>query len=188
MPESLAKQDDEQLVVLLPARDQRAQAAFKVLVDRHKQWLVRYLEYLVGGQGLDPEDVAQEVFVRAYLSADRFRRQAKFKTWLRTIATRQAYNSLRDSQTRQRYEERIVMPHDHQRSAERAIVSKDALLEVLNWLPYPYREVLILRHVEELSLQDIAVTLEIGGSAAKMRLMRAREAFWKMYNQQVSHG
>lgn len=187
MVHDLTQSTDEELVRLLPARDARAKAAFGVLVDRHHQWLVRYLGYMVGGQGLDPEDIAQEVFVRAYLAADRFERKASFKTWVRAIATRQAYNTARDATTRQRYEDRLELPHDHQRSAERAVASREALMAVLDELPYPYREILILRHVEELEIKDIARTLQIGVSAAKMRLSRARDAFWKTYDQRVSN-
>ena len=55
--------------------------------------------------------------------------------------------------------------------------ARDALLKVLDRLPYPDREVLILRHLEELSVEEIAAMLDIGRSAAKMRLKRARERF-----------
>ncbi len=187
MSADLSQRTDEELVRLLPRRDARARVAFNELVSRHQAWLVRYLSYVVGGQGLDPEDIAQDVFVRAYLAAHRFRAKSSFKTWLRAIATRQAYNSARDSKTRRRYEDLLELPHDHQRSAERAIASREALMRVLDALPYPYREILILRHVEELGVRDIAEVLNIGVSAAKMRLSRARDAFWKAYDQRVSH-
>ena len=48
-------------------------------------------------------------------------------------------------------------------------------------LPYPYREIMVLRFVEELPLKDIADVLEIGESAAKMRLARARADFQRIY-------
>lgn len=161
-------------------------AAFSALVERHHAWLVRYLYFLLGGSS-DAEDIAQEAMVRAYLAMDRFRGEAGFRTWLRPIATRLAFNYRRDSATRQRYEDMLDAP-EFSSGDELGLVSRDVLLKVLAELSYPYREILVLRYVEELALEDISEALEIGLSAAKMRLSRARDGFWTTYKQLVNDG
>ena len=52
---------------------------------------------------------------------------------------------------------------------------------MLGELAYPYREIMVLRFVEELPIKEIARVLEIGESAAKMRLSRARAEFQRTY-------
>jgi RNA polymerase sigma-70 factor (ECF subfamily) len=56
--------------------------------------------------------------------------------------------------------------------------ARNLLEQVLPKLSYASREVLVLRYVEELSIAEIASMLNLGESAAKMRLSRAREEFW----------
>ena len=169
---------ESSLVARARAGGSDGHAAFRVLVERHQAWLVRYLYYVLGSMA-DAEDVAQDALVRAYEALPTFRGDAGFRTWLRRIATRLAYNHRRDARTRQRY-------HDHDRAVvsrfapgpAEATEARDTLVKVLHALPYPYREILILRHVEALSVAEIAAVLDIGLSAAKMRLSRARDAFW----------
>lgn len=159
-------------------------AAYGTLISRHQAWLVRYLVYLCRDQGT-AEDLAQEVFIRAHRGLATYRGDASFRTWLRSIATRLAFNHRRDDATRRRYEEEaetswMLPPSDD------ALASREALLRVLDGLAYPYKEILVLRFVEELSIEAIAYTLDIGKSAAKMRLSRARAAFESHYDAQVT--
>ena len=157
------------------------QAAFEVLVRLHQEWLVRYLCYVLRDMSA-ADDVAQEVLVKAYEHLPRFQATSNFRTWLRTIATRLAFNYRRDAGTRKRYEERVevsALP-----SVEGSMEARDSLLKILEQLPYPYREILVLRHVEELSIEEISAALGIGNSAAKMRLKRARASFLALYEEE----
>jgi RNA polymerase sigma-70 factor (ECF subfamily) len=153
--------------------------AYDDLVREHQQWLVRYLVYVLGDQGR-AEDVAQEVLVKAYTSIHLYRGDARLKSWLRSIATRLAFNQRRDASTRQRYEDQADA-RTESAGPEGAVLARDVLIGVLERLAYPYREVLVLRYVEELSVAEIATTLGLSGSAAKMRVKRARDAFWELH-------
>jgi RNA polymerase sigma-70 factor (ECF subfamily) len=175
--------DDAALVGEAAKRGLSGQLAFEVLVDRHQQWLVRLLTHLLGNQS-DAEDVAQDAFVRAFLAIETCTDGARFRGWLRVIARRLAFNHRREARTRARYEEQSggatavdgeVLP--------RQLAGRELLKQVLAELPYPYREIMVLRFVEELPLKDIADVLEIGESAAKMRLTRARAEFQRIYEQ-----
>lgn len=175
--------DDAELVREAARRGLTGQLAFEALVDRHQQWLVRLLTHLLGNQA-DAEDVAQDAFVRAFLAIDTCADGSRFRGWLRVIARRLGFNHRRDARTRAQYEERGaaetavdggVMPGQ--------LEGRDILKQVLAELAYPYREIMVLRFVEELPLKDIAELLEIGESAAKMRLSRARAEFQRLYEQ-----
>lgn len=159
-------------------------AAYATLIARHQVWLVRYLVYLCRDQGT-AEDLAQDVLIRAHRGLPTYRGDASFRTWLRSIATRLAFNHRRDAATRVRYEQASDTSWMRPPS-DAAVESREALLLVLDGLAYPYKEILVLRFVEELTIEAIAHTLGIGISAAKMRLSRARSAFETHYEALVT--
>lgn len=151
--------------------------AFAALVDVHQAWLLNYLTALLGRRA-DAEDVAQTTLVKAWHALPRFRGDAALRTWLRRIATNEAFNA------RRRRTEVLLgdtLPEIETPTSGAALVARDALMHVLGTLPYPYRESIVLRHVEELSMEEIAAQTGVGLSAAKMRLKRARERFSEVY-------
>lgn len=175
---------ERELVAQVQAGGKGAQAAFRRIVEDHQRWLVWFLTCLLGSRS-DAEDVAQEVFVRAFLAVQRFRGDSRLRTWLRRIAINQAFNHRR-AHVRHRAdafdESWEIASHDN--NAE-ALAARDALMHCLKQLPYVSREILILHHVEELSLKEVAVVLDIGVSAAKMRLKRARDSFREVYGEEL---
>ena len=175
---------DAALVRLVREGGEPGKQAYSALVQRHRVWLVRYLLYLLHDPGT-AEDIAQEVFVRGFLRIEQFK-GGSFKAWLRKIATNLAFNHHRDRRVAREYEEeamellaeRLSGPQEH---AE----IREALLKAFAQVPYAIREVLVLRFVEELSVAEIARVLHIGESAAKMRLLRARQDFAQVWNSEV---
>ncbi len=167
---------DAELVAVAKAHGPDADAAFAVLVDRHHARLVRYLHHLLHDAGA-ADDVAQQSLVQAYLALDRFRGDAAFSTWLRSIATRAAYNHIRGATRRRGYE---AMADPPAASGGDAVADADIINKAMAELPHPYREVIVLRHLEELSMEEISQVLGISLSAAKMRLSRARERFFAL--------
>lgn len=178
-----AEESDEELVARCLAGGSAAPVAFRVLVERHQSWMLRLLLSLLGGSQADAEDVAQEAFVRAYLALETWQGRGSFRGWLRVIATRTAFNWRRDRQTAHAYDDLAATDPSTRRDVvvaaapERRALARETLEMVLGRLAYPYREILVLRYVEELELIEIAEVLDIGQSAAKMRLKRARDEF-----------
>lgn len=172
---------DGQLVRTAQARGLAGQLAFEKLVDRHQRWLVRLLVHLLGNQS-DAEDVAQEAFVRAFLAIDDCTRPEGFVAWLRVIARRLAFNHRRDARTRTMYQDKAgALGARTSPSPGGAVEGRQLLERALAEISYAYREIMVLRFVEELPLKEIATVLEIGDSAAKMRLSRARAEFERVY-------
>ena len=81
---------DEALMRLIAAGDSEA---FRLLVERHQQLVIGMVTRMIGTA--DAEDVAQQVFLNIWKSAPRWRPEAKFTTWMLTIAKRLVFNESR---------------------------------------------------------------------------------------------
>lgn len=159
--------------------------AFSALIQPYIPWLIRLTRYILGSSD-QGDDAAQDALIRAY---ERFAsyRGGSLRAWLRTIATRTAFNHSRARHTRTRYE--LQASQDPMSASDfDAFMAKDLVARVLAQLAYPYREILLLRHVEEMSIAEIAAVLELGTSATKMRLMRARNAFMETHSAAIQTG
>jgi RNA polymerase sigma-70 factor, ECF subfamily len=135
----------------------------------------------------DAEDVAQEAFIRAFRSLSTYRGDAKFSTWLISITLNQARNCLRrraamrmESLDEPSEEGGPVSPallRDWKElpleAVERSEV-RQLLQQAVEALPVIYREVFLLRDVEELDVNETAHALRISVSNVKVRLHRAR--------------
>lgn len=161
--------------------------AFEVLVNEYKQPVVALIYRML--RDLDEsEDVAQQVFIQMYKAADRYNPEAKFSTWLFTIARNLGLNEIR---RRSRHpsesienQEQTVVPHSRSPSSahrqpapgEELLSSelRDKVEEALQDLPESQRTALILFAREGLSYQDISTVLGTSLSATKSIIHRAR--------------
>jgi RNA polymerase sigma-70 factor (ECF subfamily) len=135
----------------------------------------------------EAEDVAQEAFLKAFRDLASFRGESKFSTWLISITLNEARRRLRRQGT-VRMESLDEPPEDGGKVSPallrdwREIPSealerrelRALLQEAIGHLSPIYREVLVLRDVEELSIEQTAGTLAISISSVKVRLHRAR--------------
>ncbi len=126
----------------------------------------------------DAEDVVQTTFIQVYLKMDQLEDQSKARSWLLQIAYRQALNVLR------RRKDQPTDPSDlpdqftsHDAAAEPALRNdlRLTIQSAIDRLPQNLRMAVILRDVEGLPMREVASVLDIGQSAAKMRVARARE-------------
>lgn len=176
-PPWLREVDEAELVRRFREGGRAGAEAYSELVQRQQAWVIRLVAYLLGSFA-DAEDVAQEAFVRGFTHRDSFQKGDHFRAWIRTIATRVAFNHRREANTRKRYHDAAMGADDS--APNEASEVRDLLEHVLAELPYAYREILVLKYVEELPLSVIGEMLNLGESAAKMRLMRAREDFFRL--------
>jgi RNA polymerase sigma-70 factor (ECF subfamily) len=174
---NLADLTDQDLFHLARQSGSQAKRAYAELVTRHQASAVRLATYLLAGSA-DAEDVAQDAFVRALVHVGNAADGTTFGPWLRTIVTRLCFNHRRNVRTRgeSAEDEGWNAPAPRVPSSARSAVEW-----TLSQLPYPYREILVLRFVEEMSVLEIGQVLGLGESAAKMRLARARERFQEIF-------
>jgi RNA polymerase sigma-70 factor (ECF subfamily) len=136
----------------------------------------------------DAEEVAQEAVLKAFNNLSRFRREAKFSTWLVQITINEARMKVRKNRThlyesideQKSSEEGEYLPKDFadwrdipSEALERKEL-QEALKRALSSLDPKYREVLILRDVQHMSIIDTAKVLGITEASVKTRLLRAR--------------
>ena len=133
----------------------------------------------------DAEDAAQEAFLKAYRNLSQFRAEARFSTWLISIVLNEARGRLRRTQpaltdsldddregkvTPQLMTDWREIPSQVLERQEIRILIRRALIA----LPLAYREVFVLRELEDRNVQETAETLGITPASVKMRLHRAR--------------
>jgi RNA polymerase sigma-70 factor (ECF subfamily) len=135
----------------------------------------------------DAEDVAQEAFLKAFRKLSAFRGESKFSTWLISITLNEARRRLRHQGTL-RFESLDEPPGEDghvspailrdwreipSEALERSEV-RELLHTAINHLSPIYRQVLLLRDVDQLSIEETATVLEISLASVKVRLHRAR--------------
>ena len=148
---------------------------FALLVDKYKG-PVYNLVYRLTGSGHDAEDLAQETFIRAFRSLNRFKTNKKFFPWLYTIALNLTRNHLKKKKPV------LVEDFDHLQTGTNnpeQVVAKlqeaEALARHIQRLPVSLREAIILRYYHYLRFEEISQILCISLSAVKMRVYRGLE-------------
>jgi len=167
---------------------QRDAAAFAELVDKYKQPVINLL-YRTLRDATEAEDLAQNVFVQVYKSADRYRVEAKFTTWLFTIARNLCLNELR-RRSRHPAEslDAAAEAHDdvpgRQFEDLRNVSAPERLLrdelvakveEAVAALPENQRTAILLFKEKDLSYEEISEILGCSLSATKSLIHRGRE-------------
>lgn len=175
----LTSREERFLVARIQGRDIGWKQLFGQLVDGHVPAIrSRCLAYLQNAD--DAADATQEVLIRAFRAIDRFRCDASLRTWLFAIADNECH-TLRLK--RARYQS---MPKELESSFEtpqtptatpcqHAEDNSELVQWALQRIGPQNRDVLQLRYFADLSITDVATTLGISLSAAKMRLYRAQE-------------
>lgn len=172
--------DDVELIRLAGGGDERA---FEQLVERHQGLVIGTVARMLGGAE-GAEDIAQQVFVRVWQSAPRYRPDAKFTTWLLTIVRNLVFNETR------RRRRGFFQPFENEDGSVpdiRDITMRDAASQLdarevagavdaaIAALPEAQRMAIILRRFEDMPYEEIAVVLKTSVPAVKSLLFRARE-------------
>jgi RNA polymerase sigma-70 factor (ECF subfamily) len=158
--------------------------AFRPLVQRYQRVTFSVAFRMLGSRA-DAEDVTQQAFVDAFNALNRFEGEGRahaFSTWLLRIAVNRSKDVLKSKKRTEEPLEREVPggeaafaydpsnPEANASSGERRHHLESALLQV----PTKYREVLILKDVEELSYEEIRAILDLPLTTLKIRVIRAR--------------
>ena len=153
--------------------------AYALLVRRHQAPLFRYALGMVGDADT-AADMVQDTLVRAFSRLHGFQQRDRFVAWLFQILRNRCRDHLKTPWWRRRS---ALEPHPELpargEDALQALESREtgqAVRRALATLPLAQREAFLLKHVEDLSYEEMAERLGAGVSALKMRVMRAREA------------
>jgi len=159
----------------------RAQAgdadAFEELVNQHALFVYN-LALRVLHDPLDAEEAAQEAFLRVWRSLGSFRGKAQFRTWLYTVVTRVCYDRLpqlkREFQAMD--EQEVDLPDSDNLPEERLMSGelRQTLQSAIDELPQHYKLLITLRHLQEMSYDEIAEVTGQPLGTVKTGIFRAR--------------
>ncbi|MEJ8548854.1 RNA polymerase sigma factor [Brevibacillus borstelensis] len=166
-------QDDNELVRLVLGGNQQAYAR---LVDKYKGKIFAYL-YRMIGQKQDAQDLAQEVFTKAYFQLDKFQLDRNFSAWLYRVAANHCLDELRRRKraVKTTGEEVELIESETPEDAFLQKEQKQVLLCQVMRLEEEYRSVLVLRYIDQLSYKEISEALALPMTTVQMRLHRARK-------------
>lgn len=166
--------------------------AFEALIEEHKK-TVYNISYRMSGNYDDAMDMSQEIFIKLFKNIGKFRGKSKFSTWVYRIATNTCLDEMRKIKNKTAYsldseietdegsftaelEDKSPTPED----ALQAVEIKDAINEALKRLSDDHRQVVILRDIQNMSYDEIAVILNCSVGTVKSRLSRGRRALQKI--------
>ena len=161
-----------------------AEGSFEELVRRYQRPISAYVYRMVGNYE-SALDLTQEIFIKVYGSLRKYRSEFKFSTWIYKIAHNAAVDHLRRSSTREQSlisgteSDQFELPIESRRlSPEQESERKERRVEiesVVRALPANYRELIILRHSQDLTYEEIVEVTGLPLGTVKNRLFRARE-------------
>lgn len=175
---------DKELVARCQAELPYKVDAYRELLKRHEPLVYRSCIKLLGSVQ-DAEEACQDAFIQVFHKIKQFEGRAAFKTWLYRIVYNRCIERRRQlarrNEKRNQFAEQVQ--HETETRVDPAMMAetKGRVNEAIAELRGDDQRLVVLRYVSGLSLQEIAEVLEIGLSAAKMRLYRAQEKFKEVY-------
>lgn len=180
--DTLESMSDEDLMELFQAGTVKA---FDILVDRYSERLTHYLFGFLSDMK-QCEDLLQDTFLRVYRNRHSYQRIAKFSTWLYTIAGNLARSEYRKRKRRRVYSIQSVNRdnEEYELSLPDETFSPDDyaesqlqdryIQEALERIPSSFREVVVLRDVQQLAYEEIAEITGLPMGTVKSRINRGR--------------
>jgi RNA polymerase sigma-70 factor (ECF subfamily) len=168
---------DEKLVELIP----RHKELFGVLIHRFEGKLTRYVRRIGGGNKESVEDVVQNIFIKAYVNINSFHKGQKFSSWLYGIA----HNECIDYWRRNKKHTNISLDENTELASVLATdedieedlfrkEEQEQVRKILDQLPLKFKEVLVLRYLEDKDYQEISDILKKPVSTVGTLLHRAK--------------
>jgi RNA polymerase sigma-70 factor (ECF subfamily) len=169
---------------LVATAAQGLEGGFEELVRRYQRPISAYVYRMVGDYDC-ALDLTQEIFIKIYASLSRYRPEFKFSTWIYKIAHNAAIDHLRRNAGRERSINNGTESEPEQLIIESKGLSPEQQSEleerrmeielVVRLLPTAYRELIVLRHSQDLTYEEIVEVTGLPLGTDKNRLFRARE-------------
>lgn len=159
-------------------------SAYNGLVQRYQRQVYN-LAYRMLGNAEDAGDLVQDTFLRAYGALATFRQDASFLTWLYKIASNLCIDQLRSRKSKSTLSLEVELEEGREPAADlrstgpeeaavRSSVQEVVQRAIMN-LPEKYRAVVVMRHLNDMSVDEIARVLELPTGTVKTHLFRARD-------------
>jgi len=179
--DNIADYSDEQLVLVTLKNPD----AYGFLIERYEEKLTRYIQRISGGSKEDVEDTLQDVFISAYKNLNDFDRELKFSSWIYRIAHNKVISHFRKVTARPKtvtYEgdnqllNILASNEDLAKELERKYTGEE-VRSILNDMDDRYKEVLVLKFLEEKDYKEISDILEKPMGTVATLINRAKKQF-----------
>ena len=181
----LSEMDDASLVKLCQEQLPDNLTAYRELVKRYEGLIFNTCRRVIGTSE-DAEEVTQDTLLQIFHKLHQFQGRSSFKTWLYKIVHNYCRNRIsklaRKREGQNAYEDHAADDEEDRDANQRRAALSQAVEEALGKLKESEREVIVLKFMSGLTLQETADVLEVKLSAAKMRLYRALESFKEAYS------
>ena len=182
----MGDEGNEEDLALMAKAARGDENAFAKIVAKHQHAVLGTVAKMTN-QSSDTEDIAQQVFIRLWKSAERYQPAAKFTTFLFTITKNLVFNATRKKSGKNEYSFDALEGKWRQSIEDKSSDSRpDKLIEqtelrqiidqAISSLPEKQRLAVVLRRYEKMPYEEIAETLGISVPAVKSQLFRARTA------------
>lgn len=161
--------------------------AFEPLVQKYQQRVFSLVYHVVRRRD-ETEDLAQEIFIKAFRAIRSYNFQSSFATWLSRIATNHCYDYLRHERasrvsfywqmgenSQQELESTAESQPERDLNHEDRTVLKDLVDKLLNRAPENDRKILVMKEMQDYTVEEIAEILNLKPTTVKVRLHRARK-------------
>ncbi len=163
---------------------------FEEIVRRYQRPITGYVYRMLNNYDASL-DVTQEVFIKVYNSLEKYSSEYKFSTWLYRIAHNAAIDYMRRNSVSQQsieaentdgtYQLQLESPQPTPEQERERSEWRTEIDSVVKCLPVVYRELILLRHTQDLSYDEIAEVTNLPLGTVKNRLFRAREMMREMF-------
>ena len=182
--EGLEDLTDETLVDMCKNELPHDVTAYRELLKRYEGLVYNTCNKILNSR-TDAEEVAQDVLIQVFHKIHQFEGRSKFKTWLYKIVHNYSSNRLtriiRKREGSKKYENMAAVEESTMESEDIKCDLSHEVAEAIAQLSDNERKILTLKFMSGLTIQEISDVLDIGLSAAKMRLYRAMESFKEVY-------
>ncbi len=166
---------------------------FSCLYERYEERLLRYIKRLAHVGDDEAADILQDAFIKIWKNLNAFDQDLKLSSWIYRIVHNQTISSLRKKQSfgqaaRVEWSEKLdaILPDDSYVNSAEIPENLIATEEILSRMPLPYKEVLVLKFLENMSYEEISDVLKIPEGTVATRINRAKKAFKKLAGTQLA--
>lgn len=184
---SMEEKDDAEIIELVPADKE----FFGVLIRRYERRIIFYIRRISGGTDEEIEDLAQNIFLKAYVYLNSFRPGENFSSWLYGIAHNECIDHWRKNKKHSgtisleaSANLLVILQSDEDISGEfQKKWTSEIVQKAISALPFKYREIIVLRFLEDKSYEEIAQILQKPVSTVGTLVRRAKELIKEIIQQ-----
>ncbi len=187
--EGLEELSDSEIVAMCKDELPSDLTAYRELLRRYEGLVYNTCAKYIGSSQ-DAEEVAQDAMIQVFHKIHQFEGRSAFKTWLYKIVQNYCRNRIsklaRKREGREAYQKQVGdLEAGHVEEPESSLVAEQ-VESAMNKMKEKEREILVMKFTTGMTIQEISEVMDIGLSAAKMRLYRALDSFKTLYAKETN--